>query len=677
MSDLNVSKTDVNLSTLFNKAFERHQQNEWVAADSLYREILKVQPLYFEALHMLGVLHMQCGKADEGVALIAAAIEQNSNSAEAHNNLGNGYLLLMSHGEAIKNYVRAIEINPHYREAYTNLCSALLQVGRLDEAIIYCQRALDIWPDHVAIQCVLGGIYFKLNRYEEALDCYQKALVINPQDAQCLSGCGDALSKIGRLEDAVLSYEKGLLIFPNNVEILNGLGLVFVALQRFDEAIKCFERVLVIVPHHARPYNNIGCALSKKESYEKAAEYFEKAIAIDPNDALAYQNYGSALFPQRRYKETIVACEKSLALDPNGIGSYVNLGRALETFNQMKRAVDCYEKALALQPDQEDANFNISLAKLALGDYKVGFEQYEWRWRNESTKLKLPPSSQPMLQTLREASGSVVLIWSEQGLGDALQFVRYVPMLAKAGATVFLLVKPALAEFFMDMPGVEAVFVPDQPLPQRDYHCPMMSLPRVFGTTIKTIPAEIPYLYADTSKVLAWQARLGKKNGVRIGLAWSGSAEHRHDFKRSIPLAAFERLCKLPGCQLVSLQQEVRITDQASLAEFGVRHFGNELTDFTDTAALVSCMDMVVSVDTSIAHLAGGLGMPLKVLLPFVAEWRWLMDRSDSPWYPTAVLYRQPENGDWGSVIQQLTLDIQNLPKRNCLNSFLSRLWLA
>jgi hypothetical protein len=391
--------------------------------------------------------------------------------------------------------------------------------------------------------------------------------------------------------------------------------------------------------------------------FEDAVASYERALAIRPDFAQALYSRGNALMALNRHDEAIASFERALAARPGYAEALNNRGAALQALNRHQEAIASYEQLLAIKPDDAGVHFNASLARLTLGDLLAGWKEYEWRWKSKHFTSRQRDFTQPLWLGRESLAGKTILLHAEQGFGDTLQFVRYAPAVARQGARVLLEVPGALRRLFEGFQGVERVIAKGESLPKFDCHCPLMSLPLAFGTTLQNIPCEVPYLSAPARRVEQWRQQLGTGTKPRVGIVWSGRLTHKNDHNRSIPLSALLPLAGA-GVELVSLQKEVRGDDLATLAQFGeIRHFGEELQDFADTAALISLLDIVVSVDTAPAHLAGALGKPVWILLPYRPDWRWLLDREDSPWYPTARLFRQPAIGDWESVIERYAMN--------------------
>jgi Tfp pilus assembly protein PilF len=422
------------------------------------------------------------------------------------------------------------------------------------------------------------------------------------------------------------------------------------------EAIALLDRVIALNPNHVDAHIDRGNILIHLQQYAAALVSYDNALAIKPNYAEVYCNRGEALHRLRRYDEAIDNYKKTISLNPNYAGAYNNMGAAFGELKQYHNALENYDKAIAINPSQADAYNSKALIKLTFGEYDEGWKLHEWRWNKTN-----PPVARKFVKPLwlggESLSGKTILLHAEQGLGDTIQFCRYAPLVEAMGARVIIEVQPPLVSVISTINDSLNVIAQEESIPAFDFHCPLMSLPLALGTTLDTIPADIPYLYANIKKLKEWQERLGDKTSNRIGLAWSGSTKHQNDHRRSISLRLLTSLLE-SNCEFHSLQKEVRPDDAPVLANSRIISHAHDLKDFTDTAALVSEMDLIISVDTSVAHLAGALGKPVWVLIAFVPDFRWMDERDNSPWYPTARLFRQQQAGDWESVIESVRKEI-------------------
>ena len=445
---------------------------------------------------------------------------------------------------------------------------------------------------------------------------------------------------------------------PDRLDALVGRGIALRALRRPAEALACNQRALALHPESDLAAMNIGVALLDLRRPAEALPFIERAVAALPDNALAHANHAAVLHGLQRPVESLTACDRALALDSGIASVHANQGCAYAELNRTEEALASYAAALACEPDLADAHFGAALCHLVRGDFAKGWPAYEWRWQRHG--LEPLKACQPLWRG-EDLAGKTILVVAEQGLGDTLQFVRLLPLLMARGAHVLAAVPRALLPVMPPaQPGLRFI-VEGEAFPPHDFACPMLSLPLALGLDLATIPAAVPYLTAAAEWAEPWHARLGRKTRPRIGIAWSGSKGHVNDANRSIPLARFATLFN-DGCDVVSLQPEVRSSDEAAMAAWtGLRDVRDKLTSFQATAGLMATLDLVVTVDTSVAHLAGGLGYPVWVLLPFAPDWRWLTGRSDSPWYPTARLWRQHELGNWDGVFAAIRHEINAL----------------
>jgi hypothetical protein len=446
---------------------------------------------------------------------------------------------------------------------------------------------------------------------------------------------------------------------PDNAEALMHLGLLALRARRIAEAENLFRRMTVAAPDTPASFNGHGIALAELGRLDEALTRFGRALSLNPTDPDAWANRGFVMTGLSRLPEALDSFAKALAFRPHFPAVFNNQGLALHRLGRFHEAIACFDKAIAADPNDAYAHFNQSLSFLAQGNYRRGWEGYEWRWRSALAGVK-HDFSKPLWRNDFPIDGKTILVLSEQGLGDSLQFCRYVPMLASKAEVVLVAPKP-LTRILAGLKGVASIVAEGEDLPGFDAWIPMMSLPLAFGTTVETIPRTIPYLLADRERTAGWRERLKTVPGFHVGLVWSGSPRvddkrsHLMDLRRSTTLARFAPLASVSGVSLVSLQKdEPAIQARTPPAGMILHDWSSELHDFTDTAALIEALDLVISVDTSVAHLAGALGKPVWILNRHDQCWRWLSGRTDSPWYPTAQLFRQNSPGDWDGVIDEV-----------------------
>jgi tetratricopeptide (TPR) repeat protein len=494
-------------------------------------------------------------------------------------------------------------------------------------------------------------------RQAEAI--YRRILLQEPAQFETRLNLGTLLHETGRFADAMAVYRMGLALDGAQAELWSNLGSSLTAAGELEQAISACRQALAINPRSPSAHNNLGNALKARTELPEAKAHFQQAIALRPDFAFAHNNLGAILYSQDDLPGAAASIRRALELNPDYPDALLNLGNVLCDLGQWQEAIALCRRAIALRPDSPSAHWNLGLMLLRLADFQNGWAEYEWRWRIKDLIIPRWEFPQPLWNG-QPLGGKKILLHLEQGYGDAIQFMRYAPLVAARGGRVVLYAHPALAKLFRTTPAVEQVVPWDQPVPAFDVHFPLLSLPRLFATDLSNIPAGTPYLTADPKLKSAWQARLNATIGLKIGLAWEGRPTHVAMFRRSIPLAALSPLAEFPEVQLISLQKGLAARQVARL-DFPIIDWTNELNDFADTAALIDGLDLVITGDTAVAHLAGALGKPVWLLLPFVPDWRWLLDRADSPWYPTMRIFRQNTGRDWHSPIAEVLAALRSL----------------
>ena len=428
--------------------------------------------------------------------------------------------------------------------------------------------------------------------------------------------------------------------------------------NNFKDAQALCEAILRVDARHFYALHLLATIAVLENRFQDAIPIATRAIDIDPRHAEALCNRGAALRALNRFDEALRDYDRALAVMPRYASAWNNRGVALAALNRHPQALEAYERALEVDPDFVRARFNRSLSRLVLGDFERGLPDYEFRWAGSDLQGSARAFRQARWTGREDLRGKTILLYAEQGFGDTIQFCRFVPQVKSRGAKVLLEVQAPLKGLAASLPGVDTVIASGEPLPPFDLHCPLISLALSLGTRVDSIPRDAPYVTAPAERIERWRARLGETAGPRIGLAWSGSTTLKNDHNRSIGLSRLAAL-RCEGCTLVSLQKDVRDSDRLALDGSAIARFENDIVDFQDTAALVTLMDLVISVDTSVAHLAGAMAKPVWILLPFSPDWRWLLEREDSPWYPTARLFRQRSIGDWGPLIEKVRRELQ------------------
>jgi tetratricopeptide (TPR) repeat protein len=528
---------------------------------------------------------------------------------------------------------------------------ALQRQGRLREAEKIYARVLKTAPDHFDALNLLGTIKAQQGQIGEAQRLFAAAVKLNPNVAGAWANLGQALHALKRNDEALQCLDKARALAPDDLNVLHQHANALLSLGRTDHALGEFRAVVARAPRHGEARLNCGIACAALGRLDEALAEFDAALALMPAQPAVHYNRALALQALGRYAEAVEAHDRALAAAPQHAGAWLHRGRALAALKRIDEALASYGKAGALRKNDPDVEFSEALALLALGDYRRGLAKYEARWRRTGMPEQ-KSRSRPLWRGEYPLAGKTVLLHAEQGLGDTIQFARYVPLLAATGAKQIVLeVQSELTALLARLAGGATVMARGEVPPPFDVHCPLGSLPLAMGTDFASVPAPIPYLSADDGALAKWSARLNALERPRIALAWAGNPSHDNDRNRSIPFASLAPLLSLPA-SFVGVQRELRHDDAERLgAEPRVVHLGGELENFTDTAAVIALCDLVISADTAVAHLAGAMGRPLWVLIPFAPDWRWTLNGDTSPWYPAARLFRQSALGDWAGVI--------------------------
>lgn len=639
-------------ANLYQDAVTLHQQGQLELASQRYQEVLKYKPQHHQAQHLLGVIAAQQGRLAEAVERIAKAIAIFAGDANYHINHGNACRALGQLEAAKTSYRKAIELQPNNPQAHASLGALFQGLGQINEAVTCYDTALRIKPDSFEARYNRAVALQVAERPLEALAGFDQALALVPGFVDGHFRRGVVLQQLGRLDAAVAAYDRVTTLLPTHAEAFYNKGVALAGLHRFEDAIASYDKAIATKADFSQAHGNRGAALLKLQRWDDALSSLDRSIELAPQYTEAMVNRGVVLHALQRWDEALASYAHALNADPRSINAHINRGVALHACNQLDAALESYDQAIALQPEAAEAHFFKSLILLLRGQFRIGWDEYRWFWKTPNGAARLRTFAQPTWTGHESVDGCRVLVHSEQGLGDMIQFCRYARLLADRGAYVILEAPSSLMEVLHGLEGVSEWVRKGDPLPQFDYQCLLLSLPGIFETDLDSIPTSGAYLTCERSKLAQWQQRLGPVRQPRVGLVWSGSKEHMNDAHRSLPLGTL--LSQLPlGFDYVSLQKELRNSDLEALeSRSDVRHFGDAIVDFADTAALCELVDVVVSVDTSVAHLAAAMGRPTWVLLAAVPDWRWLQAREDSPWYASVRLFRQPVPGDWNTVLQ-------------------------
>ena len=713
----------------YNLGLILHRRGRIEEAVASYGQAVAIDPRSKDAHNNLGFALYQLGRLDEAVAALGKALQLNPDHAEAHNNLGLALAAHGDARGAAESYRHAIRVKPDLAEAHFNLGLLLEALGRNHEAVGCYRRTIEIrgqqpeaqrhlarllyqlgdansiealeaavraFPDDADMADELGNAYVRVKRYQDALSHYRSAVRLSPDCAAYHNNLGHGLRVSGRLDEAVEGFERALALNQDLAETHTNLGRVWTERKIYGEAAKAFERALEIDPDHAGAYSARASLLKEQGRLDDAVNDFQQSLRCQPNDSSVHVMLGNVYVELKRYTEAEASYQKAIRLDPTDPVVHSNLSYALTLLGRPEQAEAEARLALALRRDYADAHHNRAIALAALGrkdealaarrealrlkpeypeallcqafdllargQLDEGWAEYEWRWR---LKLHVKPTFAEPEWNGSPLVGQTILLYAEQGLGDTLQFVRYATLVQNCGARVVLQCQKALHKLLGSARGIDHLVAVGDPLPPFDVQLPLLSAPRIFRTTIDTIPNDVPYLFADDELVDKWRAELSGYDGIKIGIAWQGNPGFFGDWMRSIPLQHFAYIAEVPGVQLISLQKGFGRDQLRELASrFDVMDLNDRLDvsagAFMDTAAVIKNVDLVITSDSAVAHLAGALGAPTWVVLSSNADWRWFEEREDSPWYPTMRLFRQGRMNDWDEVFRRLAVELDS-----------------
>ncbi len=556
--------------------------------------------------------------------------------------------------EAQALYRALLEKDPAQPEVLYRLGVAALDAGRPEAAAVCFRKALGFAPDKVEAHFNLAMALQRLGRWDEALAVARRGVILNPRAPLLHFAHANLLAAVGRFAEAVAGYDEAIALKPDYAEAWINRAAALQRLARHDAAAEAYERAVALAPDNAEIRARQADLLLNLGRHAAALAAYDQAASLDPKLARVWSNRALALQGLDRPAEAVESCDRALALDPGFVNALINRGLAERELNRLDDAVASLSAAARAAPDNPLARCNLGVAQLLAGDFEAGFAGHEQRWRIEPGRSQARDFTAPLWLGEADLAGKTLLLHAEQGFGDTIQFCRYAPLAKARGARVVLEVQPALKALMRSLDGVDVLVGAGEPLPPFDLHCPLMSLPLAFRTTLGTIPAPAAYLAPPPDRIEVWKGEVPSTPALKVGLAWFGRPSHKNDHNRSLDLARLMEAMPA-AAELFSLHDRTRPEDAAAWAAHPrIRRFDGRLDDFADTAALASMMDVVVSVDTSIAHLAAAIGRPTLVLLPFAPDWRWLLGRDDSPWYPTARLFRQAAIGDWNTPLAAL-----------------------
>lgn len=615
----------MNVSQKLEEALQLHRAGRLEQAEDIYCKVLKKEPRHPDALHLYGLLLHQRGRHREAAQHIERAIGIRPGIAGFHNSCGEAYRALGERDQARRCYETALRLDPRLAQARNNLGSLLAGAGELEQALEHYRQALALQPRFAQARFNLGSALQRLGRSREAIEALRESAALDPRFLPAWLALGNACRDAGLLEEAQTSYERGLALDARNAPLLNNLGVLLMRLGRHARAVEVLRGLAERDPGLAEAQCNLGVALHELDRLEEAAARYRRAIELQPDHFMAQCNLARALRDQ---------------------------GRVAESIRE-------YEAILARDAGNADAHFGLAFSCLLAGDYARGWREYEWRWQASNAGSAPKVFAQPAWQG-QPLDGRTLLVYTEQGAGDAIQCARFLPRLAAQGARVIVQCPAALRDLLATAPGVSEVVAEGGEPPPFDYHVAIMSLPHRLGIGLEDVAMDAPYLCAPpgSSVALPWRDGEGLMN---VGVVWSGSALHLNNRKRSLPPHWLTRWA-MPGVRLVSLQLAQGLAPEfLPPGDLPLTDVGDALTSYAATAAVLERLDLVITVDTSVAHLAGALGRPAWLLLARAPDWRWLLGCDDSPWYPSLRLFRQDAAGDWSAPVERVRAALEAL----------------
>jgi tetratricopeptide (TPR) repeat protein len=682
------------IDAIFNRAFALHAKNDLLAARVIYDTLMDVAPEDARAWHWSGVIEMGAQQAQSALDLISKAITLDAANATYFLNLGNALSALKRDEDALHAYGAAIAIRPGYEQANLNLGNTYRRLKRFEESLQSYDDAIDCKPDYASAHFNRGNVLREMGRNDDALVSYDQALQLDGTDTDAWSNRGNVLRDMGRFDGSLASFDKVIEIDPAFAKAWSNRGLVLHDLKRYDEAIvsydtaiglkpgyvnalcnkgnslrslkrhdeamQCYEVALSLEPGYAEAHCNKGLLLKNMDEPERAMISFNDAIQASPDLAEAWSNRAMIHKTQGDFAASLKDQNRALALKPNFADAWSNKGLILHDLNRIDEAIACFDSALAIAPQHLEANWNKSLDLILSGRLSEGWPLYEWRLQKDG---KAPPheyKGKPRWTPNMDLSGKTLLLIHEQGLGDTLQFCRYAKLLENQGTQVLMEVPKDLVSIVQSLSPHIRVHETDACTEPFDAFCPMMSLPLAFDTRMETIPAWASYLSPPPVKVAQWRTRLGQTQGKTIGLVCSGNPKHENTHNRDIDMSAL--LGALPDAfNYIVLQKQISPSEHAAINDSAlrIRQFADDLQTFEDTAALCANMDIIISVDTSVAHMAAAIGKPVWLMLPWVPDWRWFQNQTNTPWYPSVRLFRQSEQADWEPVLADIVIALQ------------------
>jgi tetratricopeptide (TPR) repeat protein len=603
------------------------QRGEFARAEKILLQITAREPKNFNANHMLGIVSTELNKFQQAEKFFKTSLSVNATNPSLYKNYGFFLTKAKQFDRAIEQFNIALRLSPDFALAYSDRGNALEKLDKLDEAIADYNRAIALAPGIFGFYNNRGAAFLKKKQVSKALSDFKRSIELNPNFADAHCGHGNVLVDLKRYEEALAAYQNALSRQPDLENAWLGRGNALVGLQRYDDALASYDT----------------------------------ALSLKPDLEHAWVGRGHALVGLKRYDDALTSYDRALSFKPDLENAWLGRGNVFRDLKRFDEAFAAYGKAVAVEPDFAQAHYNEGFLRLSLGEMELGWRKCEYRWETQQFRDAKRNFSQPLWLGDNDINDKTILLHAEQGLGDTFLACRYIAKVAALGAKLILEVQPTLKSLLMGLEGVSMLIGRGDTIPHFDVQCPLMSLPLAFGTRIETIPSMVPYITVQKDALKKWRSKLSAQK-LKVGIAWAGNPDFGGDRDRSILLKNILPVTRIDGIEFFSLQKDLREGDDEVLnANPGIVRVDDEINDFRDTAAITMCLDLVISSDTSVVNLAGALGRPVWVLLPFMADWRWLLDRNDTPWYPTARLFRQVNAGDWTTVLDDVCTALKQL----------------
>lgn len=674
-------------------------------AVNIYKQVIQKSPANPWAYHALGKIAFGKKNPLSAVTLVNRAITHDPNVPQFHNTLGVVLEDVGNIGNALKCYKRAISLKADYFEAYHNIAVALISIEHYELAGQNCQLALDISPDFALAYNTLGYCLQQQNKLEQAISSYKNAITLQPELAEPYNHIGVILNDKGETDSAVEYFKNALQADPAYAEAANNLGIAYAGQEKPEQAMGCFinainsnpqmhnayfnladihsrlnlpsdaadlyRKAIQINPNYPKAHNNLGITLCQLDMKAQAIEEYKKAIKLKPDFSEAYTNISIAETETGELNDALQHAKKATELSPEIAEYHYNLANTLKTMGNCHDALQSYDKAISLKTDYPEAIWNRSITLLMTGDLEKGFEQYKNRRDTRLNIFTYPNSFDKPLYDGGSLKGKRLLVHWEQGLGDSIQFVRFLPLLKKLGGHIIFEERKALIDIFKNIEGVDEL-ITSQPrqTPEADFdlYAPLMDLPAILNMTIDSLPADVPYIQPDRQKADYWKQRL-ESSDLKVGIVWAGAPKHGNDHNRSCSLADFANLSNIDGVKIFSLQKgDASSQIELYKDQIKIKNLGDEFQNFSDTAAAIDNLDIIVSVDTSVLHLAGAMGKKTFAIIPYHPDWRWMLSTDKSPWYPTMKIFRQNHWGKWDDVFETVCNEIHKIKNNSSIN---------